>query len=100
MKIFEMLYDLHGRLEREAEQLELILGDGILSWRLPEGNIYHPILLQGLQIEFNAAIPAFTLSETGPPVELYSAFFQSLSSVDGRCLGRCRDELARGDFHP
>src|SRR5215472_17309814 len=67
MKIFEMLYDLHGRLEREGEQLELILGDGILSWRLPEGSIYHPILLQRLQLEFNAAIPEFTLSETEHP---------------------------------
>ena len=95
-----MLYELHGRLEREAEQVELILGDGILSWRLPEGNIYHPILLQRLQLEFNAAIPEFTLSETEHPVELYSALFQSLSGIDGRAMGRCREELERGDFHP
>src|SRR5215831_17593173 len=100
MKIFEMLYDLHGRLEREGEQLELILGDGILSWSLPEGSIYHPILLQRLQMEFNAAIPEFTLSETEHPVELYSALFQSLSGIDGRAMGRCREELERGDFHP
>src|SRR5215471_8928088 len=100
MKIFEMLYDLHGRLEREGEQLELILGDGILSWRLPEGSIYHPILLQRLQLEFNAAIPEFTLSETEHPVELYSALFQSLGGIDGRAMGRCREELERGDFHP
>src|SRR5262249_36292407 len=100
MKIFEMLYDLHGRLEREGEQLELILGDGVLSWRLPEGSIYHPILLQRLQLEFNAAIPEFTLSETEHPVELYSALFQSLSGIDGRAMGRCLEELERGDFHP
>jgi very-short-patch-repair endonuclease len=100
MKIFEMLYDLYGRLEREAEQLELILGDGILSWTRPEGDIYHPILLQRLQLEFNAAIPEFTLSETDDPVELYSALFQSLANVDGRALGRCREELERGDHHP
>lgn len=100
MKIFEMLYDLHGRLEREAEQLELILGDGILSWRRPEGGIYHPILLQRLQLEFNAAIPEFTLRETEDPVELYSALFQSLANVDGRALARCHEELDRGDHHP
>src|SRR5215471_4786109 len=100
MKIFEMLYDLHGRLEREGEQLELILGDGILSWRLPEGSIYHPILLQRLQLEFNAAIPEFTLSETEHPVELYSALFQSLTSVDGRAIGRYREELERGGYTP
>jgi very-short-patch-repair endonuclease len=100
MSLFEMLYDLHGRLEREAEQVELILGDGILSWSRSEGSIYHPILLQRLQLDFNAAVPEFTLSETGDPVELYSALFQSLANVDGRALGRCREELENGDHHP
>jgi hypothetical protein len=100
MKIFEALYDLHGRVEREAEQLELMVGDGILSWRLPEGSIYHPILLQRLQLEFNAAVPEFTLSETEHPVELYSALFQSLPDVDGRAIGRYREELEKGGYSP
>src|SRR5208283_5446933 len=45
MKLFETFYELHGRLEREAERVELVLGDGILSWRRPEGGISHPVLL-------------------------------------------------------
>ena len=57
MKIFETLYTLYGRIEREAERVELVLGDGILSWGRAEGNIYHPILLQRLQLQFNAAVP-------------------------------------------
>src|SRR5882762_2081973 len=32
MKIFETLYSLYGRIDREAERVELVLGDGILSW--------------------------------------------------------------------
>ncbi len=32
MKIFETLYALYGRIDREAERVELVLGDGILSW--------------------------------------------------------------------
>jgi len=100
MKIFEALYELHGRLEREAERVELVLGDGILSWRRAEGNIYHPVLLQRLHLQFNADIPEFTLSEAEYPVELYSALFQSLNDVDGRAMGRCREELEHGGYHP
>src|SRR5580692_3683017 len=33
MKVFEALYTLYGRIDREAERVELVLGDGILSWR-------------------------------------------------------------------
>jgi hypothetical protein len=62
MKIFETFYALYGRIDREAERVELVLGDGILSWRRVEGGIYHPILLQRLQLQFDASIPEFTLS--------------------------------------
>src|SRR5467141_668196 len=100
MKIFETLYSLYGRIGREAERVELVLGDGILSWSRAEGSIYHPILLQRLQLQFNAAVPEFTLSEADHPVELYSALFQSMTDVDGRAIGRCREELEQEGFHP
>jgi len=100
MKIFETLYALYGRIDREAERVELVLGDGILSWSRPEGGIYHPVLLQRLQLQFNASVPEFTLSEADHPSELYSALFQSMTDVDGRAIGRCREELEREGFHP
>src|SRR3989449_611613 len=100
MRIFEALYALYGRIDREAERVELVLGDGILSWSRAEGGIYHPILLQRLQLQFNAAVPEFTLSEADHPVELYSALFQSMTDVDGRAIGRCREELEQEGFHP
>jgi len=100
MNIFESLYSLYGRIDREGERVELVLGDGILSWHRAEGSILHPILLQRLQLEFDAAVPEFTISEADYPVELYSALFQSMSDVDGRAIGRCREELEEGGFHP
>ena len=100
MKIFEQLYMLHGWMEREAERVELVLADGILSWRRPEGGIYHPVLLQRLQLEFEPSIPEFTVFETDHAVELYSALFRSMSDVDGRAIARCRDELEQGEYHP
>jgi very-short-patch-repair endonuclease/DNA polymerase III delta prime subunit len=100
MKIFESLYALFGRIDREAERVDLVLGDGILSWRRTDGGIYHPILLQRLQLQFDASVPEFTLSEADHPVELYSALFQSMNEVDGRAIGRCREELEEGGFHP
>jgi len=100
LRIFESLYELYGRTEREAERVELVLGDGILSWRRLEGGIFHPVLLQRLQMTFDPAIPEFRISETEHPVELYSALFQSMSDVDGRSIGRCREELYQGNYHP
>src|SRR5467141_3201985 len=100
MKLFESFYALYGRIDREAERVEFVLGDGILSWRRAEGGIYHPILLQRLQLQFDASVPEFTLSEADHPVELYSALFQTMNDVDGRAIGRCREELEKEGFHP
>src|SRR2546430_8017417 len=100
MKLFETLYALYGRIDREGERVELVLGDGILSWRRSEGGIFHPILLQRLQLQFDASVPEFTLTEADHPVELYSALFQSMNDVDGRAIGRCREELEQEGFHP
>src|SRR5438105_1471207 len=103
MKIFEQLYELYGRIEREAEHIELVLGDGILSWKRGEegeGSIYHPILLQRIQLAFDPSVPEFTLIETGKEVELYSALFRSMPDIEPKVLARCREELDRGGFHP
>jgi very-short-patch-repair endonuclease len=100
MKLFETLYALYGRIDREGERVELILGDGILSWRRGDGSIYHPILLQRLQLQFDASVPEFTVTEADHPVELYSALFQSMNDVDGRAIGRSREDLDEGGFHP
>ena len=100
MNLFESFYALHGRIDREAERVDLVLGDGILSWRRADRGIYHPILLQRMQLQFDASVPEFTLSEADHPVELYSALFQSMGDVDGRAIGRCREELEVGGFHP
>src|SRR5215471_9692536 len=34
LELFERLYALHGQIEREAEKIELLVGDGILDWRI------------------------------------------------------------------
>ena len=91
--LFERLYELHGHIQREAERVELIVGDGLLRWQRPDGDIHHPILLQRLELEFDPNIPEFTLREANTPVELYTALFSALADVDGQAMGQCREEL-------
>ncbi|MHB9130574.1 MAG: AAA domain-containing protein [Armatimonadota bacterium] len=100
MRIFEQLFELRARVEREAERIELVIGDGILNWRIPEGGIHHPILLQRLQLDFDPDIPEFTISETEHPVELYTSLFAATTSVDANAIRKCREELDAGDYHP
>ena len=104
MDIFNKLYELRTRLNREAEQLELMVGDGILHWS-PRGNsdasaIHHPILLLRLQLHFNPQVPEFTLTGTEQPSELYTALFQAMPEVNATDMGRSRQEFEQQHWHP
>jgi very-short-patch-repair endonuclease len=97
-KLFEDLYGLYRQMEREAERQELVLGDGILSWRQSEGTVRHPILIQRLKLYFDPQKPEFILRDTDSPIEFYSALVRG--EVDGTIIARCRAELEQGSFHP
>jgi very-short-patch-repair endonuclease len=97
--LFEQLAALHGQLSREGERVELVVGDGVLSWRLPEGDVYLPVLLQRVQLSLDAAANTLTVAPTGRPPELHTALLRRLSGVDGRALARLSEELSHGGFH-
>ena len=101
MTIFEDLYKLQAQIERESERLELMLGDGVLTWQGSEGiSIHHPILLMRLQLLFDPEVPEFTLVETEQPPELYTALCQCLPDANATALGYCRDDLDKNSWHP
>src|SRR5262245_8825856 len=100
LDLFERLYALHGQIERESEKIELLVGDGILDWRVADGDIRHPILLKRIELAFNPETPEFTLAETDNAPELYAALFSASRNVDGRMLQNRIEELERHPYHP
>lgn len=100
MKVFERLYELRGRIERESESVELLLGDGRLRWRMDEGAIDHPVLLQRVELTFDAAVPEFTVVDADRPPELYGILLQAGDGLAATKLNELRVELERGGYHP
>jgi very-short-patch-repair endonuclease len=98
--VFEQLYRLRGILERDAERFEIVLGDGVLCWKVPGGSIRFPVVLQRLELEFDPMVPAFTLNDAESPTEFNSALLRSIDSVDGAIVGAITSELAEGQYHP
>jgi hypothetical protein len=100
MRVFERLYDLRGRIERESESVELLLGDGRLRWRTTEGVIDHPVLLQRVELTFDATVPEFCLSDADRPPELYGVLLQAGDGLAAAKLNELRVELEQGGYHP
>jgi AAA domain-containing protein len=101
MNIFEKLYALQSQIDRESENFELMVGDGLVDWQPENGNsIHHPVLLLHLQLQFNPGLPEFTLSDTGQPPELYTSMFQTVPDIKATQIARIREELEQSDCHP
>lgn len=98
MEVFNRLFSLQGRLEREGEGVQLLLGQGILVWRRDDGDIRHPIVAQRLELSFDPYVPEFTIAETGQSAELV----RSLLIVDyanaARTIQQIDDELTSQDI--
>jgi very-short-patch-repair endonuclease len=52
-KLYEDLYDLRLRLQRESSVFELVWGHGILSWSTDEAVIVHPMVTTQVQLSFD-----------------------------------------------
>jgi hypothetical protein len=100
MRLFERLYELHGRIERESEQVELMVGDGRLRW-IPreQAAVDHPLLLQRVELHFDPDAPAFVVMDSERAPELYGALIAD-SGLSPAKLNELRTELERGGYHP
>jgi len=99
-KIFELVYELHGQIQKEGERIEIVLGDGILNWRRKDGGIHYPLILQRLQLVFHPEIPQFEFVETEQDPELYTALFQAMEGIDGSFFAEYQSQLSLANFHP
>ena len=99
-EIFERLYSLYGKLQRDGERVELVISDGILSWGRPGGGVRHPLLMRPVRLEFDPQIPEFRIVEAGEATEFYSSLFRSMPDVDGRIIGKLAEEATILDLHP
>jgi len=99
--IYEQFDKVSSQLTREAEHIELVLGDGVLSWYpISTNGVHHPVLLLRLQLHFNPQIPEYTLAETEHPTEFYTALFQTLPEVNATNIGRVRYDFEQNGYHP
>jgi len=61
---------LWGKFERESEKLQLFIGDGVLVASQGGEVVRHPVLLQRVQLEFDAHKPRFTIREDRRPAPI------------------------------
>ncbi|MCU1302695.1 MAG: hypothetical protein JWQ87_2979, partial [Candidatus Sulfotelmatobacter sp.] len=105
MAIFQSVYEWYGIHEREAERIEILVGDGLLN--CPDdtdaaGDFNHPVLLQRLELEFHPEkrSPQFIFRKCEKPPELYLEFLRAVPAGNYKQIARCADELKKIEVSP
>ena len=105
MRFFEVFYDIYSTIEKDGEQLELLVAEGHFSWQTTSGVdgqivIEHPVLLKRVELRFNPNIPEFTIHETDREAELYGSLFADLQDIAPAALRSRKNELEASGYHP
>lgn len=105
MRFFEVFYDIYSTIEKDGEQLELLVADGHFSWQTISGVdgqivIEHPVLLKRVELRFDPNIPEFTIHETDREAELYGSLFADLQDIAPAALRNRKNELETSGYHP
>ena len=102
LAVFQTAYEWFGIHEREAEQIELLVGDGLLNCPDEAGAFNHPVLLQRLELEFypEKGNPQFVFRKREQPPELYLEYLRVLPGANHQQIAKCADELKQTEFSP
>lgn len=103
LEIYNRLYELHTELQREGERYELVLAEGILSWKWEENRrIYFPLILLPVQLEFvpNSELPQFVVRDVGLSPRLYTTALRHAPLPHPDLLTSLRTTFAEEPLHP
>ncbi|MCX6178621.1 MAG: AAA domain-containing protein [Chlorobiales bacterium] len=105
MLFFEAFYEMYSALEKDGEDLELLVGDGTLLWQTISDidgpvTVHHPVLLKRVELQFDPNIPEFTIHETDREPELYSSLFVDLQAIAPEAIRNRKNELEASGYHP
>jgi very-short-patch-repair endonuclease len=94
LAIYDKFYHLYSQLKREAEQVELVLTDGILKAQTLKGElIQHPLMAQRVELLFDADRPEFKIVAADRKPEFNSDLLRQISRINTDALGECRSEF-------
>lgn len=105
MTFYERMYEFYAALEKDGEDLELLVADGRFQWAASssidgEVRIDHPILLKRVELRFEPEVPEFVVGETDREPELYSSLFIDLNDVQPSAIRNRHTELEQAGYHP
>ncbi|MCF8163439.1 MAG: AAA family ATPase [Polynucleobacter sp.] len=99
VKVWERFFSLHNDLTRDGESWELMVGDGLVSYKHGGQNLFHPLVLRKVELVFNPNALEFKIIDTDARPELYSQLFAN-DEFSGLPVKKWQESLEYENLHP
>lgn len=96
---FSAFYAIYNLLQRDRDNYELLLGNGLLTDR-EDARFSHPILLKKAGISLSPADNALVISDEETDSELYSLMLNQMEGIQNGILPKYEEKLHEQDVHP
>lgn len=102
-KIFDDLYIQYLDLNKESDTLEILLANGLV--KIKNNNVYYPILLKKVKIDFNAEdnilnIRNLFLDEEENNTQLYTEFLNEIENINLMNILKLTEKIKEKNIYP
>jgi hypothetical protein len=99
IKVWDRFFSLHNDLTRDGESWELVLGDGLVSYKNGTQSLYHPLVIRKVELVFNPNALEFKLIDTEGRPELYTPLFAD-NEFSALPIKKWQESLELENLHP
>ncbi|GAA0337329.1 AAA domain-containing protein [Bacillus carboniphilus] len=99
-RIYDELFALHQRLQREGDDLEVNWGHGLLSWNINDQKIQRHVLVTRLELQFNAKKGVFYLLPTSKGIQLETDMLTNIEIPNAARLHEMETQLEELEYTP
>lgn len=96
---FSELYRLYNELQRDSENIELIVANGIIK-DSHNKKVNHPVLTKRVNLNFDSVKNVIRIDDTDTEPQLYTDIFQDIKDINSNVIKKFQQSVDENFIHP
>ena len=97
--LFANFYNLYLNIEKDPENLELVIGNGIFRDKYND-DINHPLVLKVVNLVFDSENEIISVVDSFKLTEFYSEVFNGINEANNNAVSIAYEEISSRFYHP
>ena len=99
-KLFSVFFWIRQSLLKEDDELELLIANGVFSYKNDDISVCHPVLLKRVTIDFDTQKNNLYIKDTDSNSNFYIEFFNTIEDIDKSTIQKFDAENSQKQYYP